>query len=143
MVSVGDVVDSKCGKCKDARRHVVVAVVDGEIVKVECKTCGSQHKHRPPGVAKPAKKTAAKKARKPTIAERKALAASEALRKEWESMTGGVSSTKKYAVSDGYEAGDVVDHAKFGLGYVRQVFPPNKMEVLFEDAIKLMLCNKQ
>ena len=50
--NVGDIVESRCSKCNDIMGHVILALVDGEIVKVQCKGCGGTHKYRP---AKPEK----------------------------------------------------------------------------------------
>jgi hypothetical protein len=36
-------------------------------------------------------------------------------------------------------AGDLLDHAAFGLGVVRKIIPPNKIEVLFRSGIKRLV----
>lgn len=60
MASVipGDTIEARCTRCNDVTGHVVVVVVNGEILKVECRACGSLHKYYPP--ANP-KKTASRK----------------------------------------------------------------------------------
>lgn len=42
---VGAVVEDRCAACKTARRHTVTAVA-GDVVRVICDYCGSQHHYR-------------------------------------------------------------------------------------------------
>ncbi len=149
MPAVGDLIDAKCGKCKDVRRHAVVAMVGSEVVKVQCKTCGGMHKYRPDDSAA-AKSPLAPKAPKAPKAPRKTggvsaakkAAALSAIRKEWEDLEAKTveSGAKPYDVNGSYETGDAINHSKFGMGFVKKVIPPNKMEVHFADSVKLMIC---
>ena len=41
----GDRIEARCTRCNDITGHVIVALVGGEIVKVECRACGSVHKY--------------------------------------------------------------------------------------------------
>lgn len=60
-VAVGQRIEARCTRCKDIMGHVVVAMVNGEIAKVECCACGSVHKYHEP--AKKKEKTEAKPVR--------------------------------------------------------------------------------
>ena len=51
----GDRIEARCTRCNDITRHVIVALVGGDIVKVECRACGSVHKYYPPATPKEAK----------------------------------------------------------------------------------------
>lgn len=51
----GDRIEARCTRCNDITGHVIVALVGGEIVKVECRACGSVHKYYPPATPKEAK----------------------------------------------------------------------------------------
>ena len=44
---------SMCSKCNDETSHVIIAMAGNEVVKVECKACGSLHKYRPVRKAEP------------------------------------------------------------------------------------------
>lgn len=57
-MKAGDEIQARCTKCKKTSAHTIVAMVDKEIVKVECLVCGSTHKFYPPEPEKaaPAKK---------------------------------------------------------------------------------------
>ena len=70
-MKAGDEIQARCTKCKKTSAHTIVAMVDKEIVKVECLVCGSTHKYHPPEPekAEPAKKAARKEPRKAEKAE--------------------------------------------------------------------------
>ena len=48
---------------------------------------------------------------------------------------------KSYDMNTNFLAGDVINHPKFGLGSVEVSFPPNKIEVRFQEGKKLLLHN--
>lgn len=131
----GDSIESKCNKCKELRDHAVVAMVDGEIAKVQCKVCGSVHKHRSDS-PKPKRTTKA-------VATRTAKALKEAQQalKEWETgVAGRTAKDAKPFGSDGAAVeGGIIDHPAFGLGIVERLVQPSKMEVLFKGGRKLMV----
>jgi Zn ribbon nucleic-acid-binding protein len=70
-MKAGGEIQARCTKCKKTSAHTIVAMVDKEIVKVECLVCGSTHKYHPPEPekAEPAKKVARKEPRKAVKAE--------------------------------------------------------------------------
>ncbi len=65
-MKAGDEIQARCTKCKKTSAHAIVAMVDKEIVKVECLVCGSTHKYHPPEAEKavPAKKPVIKEIKK-------------------------------------------------------------------------------
>jgi hypothetical protein len=52
----------------------------------------------------------------------------------------GSSPSKPYSTKESYTDGDYLSHPKFGDGYVLIVVSPNKIEVLFLDGKKLLIC---
>jgi hypothetical protein len=46
---------------------------------------------------------------------------------------------KAYTLDGHYEEGEKVDHRSFGLGMVKRLISPDKMEVLFEEETKVMI----
>lgn len=48
----GEMIEARCTRCNDITGHVIVVVVGGEIIKVECRACGSVHKYYPPAAQK-------------------------------------------------------------------------------------------
>jgi len=115
---VGRDIGAICRKCGDVW-HVVVAVVDARIAKVECKQCGGRHAYRAAAGeadAAPRRRTTAKaRTRKsPTVVEADLSRPA-----------------RPYRASDRYEAGDRVLHPSFGEGVVQAIAGPTKVHVLF------------
>jgi len=128
---VGESVKAQCTKCRKATRHLVVSVVGGSPGRVECMVCEGVHNYRSPrptAQARP-KKTAGK-------------ARGSAVLQEWEAEVGSKDARKAvtYGVHGVFRAGDLLAHNTFGLGLVRKVIPPNKIEVHFRDGIKRLVC---
>ena len=48
---------------------------------------------------------------------------------------------KPYSMQESYDAGDIIDHPKFGSGVVQEVFPPNKIQILFRDGVRMLRCS--
>ena len=164
----GDRIEARCTRCNDITGHVIVALVGGEIVKVECRACGSVHKYYPPATPKEAKgKTAVCRVKagetrkeavnsfKPTStpstaaaspaavsrAAAKAQKAAEDMEQNWQStMNMTAASARPYAMNESFAVGDVIDHPKFGSGVVQEIFPPDKMQILFRDGAKMLRC---
>lgn len=134
-IQAGDSIESKCTRCKELRDHAVVALVEGEIAKVQCKVCGSVHKHRSAGgkLKKPSKAVATRTA--------KALKEAQEMLKEWEKGVAGrtAKAGKPYSSDGSAIEGGLINHPKFGLGIVQTLIEPSKMEVLFKSGRKLMV----
>jgi hypothetical protein len=43
---LGDLIDDFCPRCKLLLNHAIASLVDGQVVKVICKTCYSEHAYR-------------------------------------------------------------------------------------------------
>ncbi len=159
----GDRIEARCTRCNDVTGHVIVALVGGEIVKVECRACGSVHKYYPPATPKAAKvKTAvcrvkagetrkeAVNAFKPTTTPSTAAASRPAakaqkladdMEQNWQrTMNQTAAASRPYAMNETFAVGDVVDHPKFGSGVVQELFPPDKMQILFREGAKMLRC---
>jgi hypothetical protein len=63
-------------------------------------------------------------------------------RAEWAALQPTVEPARAlpYDMNGKYRAKKLLMHPIFGLGIVRVVLPPNKIEVLFEDGKKLLRC---
>lgn len=166
-LSVGGYTESRCSRCKDVTNHIIAAMVDGEVIKVQCCACGSMHKHRPPRVQKaetsatvvkrsggkvsPVRKagatggSTARTPRRTAASKKKAAAAavnSEAVRKLWEKALQARSENapKPYSMQGEYELDDVIEHPKFGTGYVCELVDTDKVKILFQCGEKLLRC---
>jgi hypothetical protein len=121
-------------------------MVEDKVVRVECNTCGGVHNYYPPPTAKEAR--AAKTAKEPSAVRASSpLGGSkkdpgETERAEWASLrpTMQIDKAQDYAMTGSYRVNSLILHTAFGLGVVKQLIAPNKMQVLFQDGIKLLRC---
>jgi hypothetical protein len=50
---------------------------------------------------------------------------------------------RTYSVADEYSENDVLEHPKFGIGFVVEILSDRKISVLFEDGLRRLVCNVQ
>jgi uncharacterized Zn finger protein (UPF0148 family) len=148
VINAGDEVDSWCTTCKIVLAHQVVAVVDGKVEKVICKTCGKQHKYRPnPPKSRMKKSTtsASKKKTKTTKRKTKRKRKSKDPAERWEEALAekDVSHAKVYSMGGSFDQDDIINHKKFGYGLVMEIRAEGKMEVLFKAGPKLLVCDRE
>lgn len=133
---VAQILKTQCTRCKLPLTHVVVSHnSEGIVERVQCRTCGSEHKYHPDknkAVRKPARKTrAASKSRKPDPAS------------VFEKLAGKFQDKKavSYTMQGSYQPNDVINHKTFGKGFVTEV-SYQKMEVAFADASRTLVCDR-
>ena len=136
-IEAGTEIDSRCLKCKDVTNHTIVAMNDGKIAKVQCNVCRSRHNYRP---AKPGKAEGSKKKTARDTGSRK-QAKAEA---HFEELLDGRDQSKAmdYVMTGIFKEGDLIDHPIFGMGVVTDTVMPDKIEVLFRQECKLLICGK-
>lgn len=125
---------SYCPSCRMDLNHTVVAVDGDKVVRVLCLTCKKEHAFRLPLELRP---SSTKKRTTKTPVPRKATADID----NWETDMERIRdlSAKVYTLDGFYEAGEKIDHHVFGLGVVKRLISTNKMEVLFEKGVKLLV----
>jgi len=132
---------TRCTKCKMELNHTVIShTLEGIVARVQCRTCGSEHKYYPakkkaaPRAARTARSTAGQ-----TAAARKA--AIDAL--DFERLSEKLRNRERvpYSMSGSFKFNDVIDHAAFGIGIVIKLFH-QRMDVLFSDGLKTLACDK-
>lgn len=149
-LNVGDIIESQCRKCSDRTGHAIVAMVDGQVAKVECKACGSVHKHYSPKEASKTTKTksasgsgsaAGKGSKKEKASQAKEK--KEKIDEEWLKQIENKDQSKAvaYSMQGCYNQEDLLEHPHFGLGIVQKVIMPNKMDVLFREGTKRLRCD--
>lgn len=150
ILSAGDIIEARCTKCREVLNHRIVAMVEGKVVRVECNTCNGVHNyHAPPAVKAPKvpkapKKAAVSKPRSTTATPRASRRDPvEIEREEWASLqpTFDLEKALEYNMNNRYSVKRLILHSVFGLGVVKTVTVPNKMQVLFKDGIKLLRCH--
>ncbi|MFZ7113302.1 MAG: hypothetical protein ACOWYE_16595 [Desulfatiglandales bacterium] len=123
-----------CTSCRMNLVHVIVALDGERIARVLCKSCNKEHNYRPPkGLKEP---SSGGKASKPSAGKKTAAG-----RGKWakEMEQGQAEPAKAYSMDGVFGVGDKLDHAVFGVGFVKKLMGPKKMEVLFEDGIKVLV----
>lgn len=141
-LSAGDIIEASCTRCRSVLNHTIVAMVGEKVVRVECNTCHGVHNYREkvekktPAAGTTARRTTAAAPREP---KRDPGAAD---REEWESLSPSMDQSRAipYDIEGCFKLNDLVSHPVFGLGVVKTVIKPNKMEVLFEHGRKLLRC---
>jgi len=122
---VGADIGALCRKCGDVW-HVVIALDEGRIAKVECKQCGARHRYLAPhGERAKAKRKTATRARN---AAKKSPVEADLSRP-----------SRDFQMSDTYQVGDRILHPRFGEGVVQAVVGTRKVEVLFEGVAKTLV----
>jgi hypothetical protein len=132
QLSAGDHITSKCSKCKDTTNHTIVAMVEDKVARVQCNICNSTHNYRNPAVKKATStRTSAAKSARQTKAEA-----------NWQELLSAAASkeVKPYSMQTIFKTDHFIQHPNFGLGQVINTIAPNKMEIQFEDGIKMLRC---
>src|SRR5450432_1434984 len=112
----GDEVDSWCTKCKMDLMHRIIAMQNGSIIRVECRTCNGHHNYRKPksAAAEPrgatARSSSTRAASSGGASPRKAAAAEIERQREktWEKAVLGqsIASFKAYRPSQTFSLGE-------------------------------------
>lgn len=146
----GERIEARCTRCNDITGHIIVALVGGVIVKVQCCACGSVHKYRGSGAkasgagASGSRASGAGRAASaPHVARsgsggRQAEAAERLWREALERPS--LPDARPYTVGMPLAVNDVVEHPKYGLGVVQQLIKPDKADILFRDGLHTMRC---
>ena len=147
-LNVGDIIESQCRKCNDITGHAIVSMVDGEVAKVECRACGSVHKHHPAksgSQTKKAKTATQSKSAGTGRGQKKGKAAQEKekIDNEWlrQMENRDKSQAVSYSMQGCYKEDELIDHPNFGIGIVQKEIMPNKIDVLFQEGLKRLRCD--
>ena len=150
-LKVGDIIESQCRKCSDVTGHAIVAIVDGQVAKVECRACKSVHKFYPAKEEAKAAKTrsgssvTASKGKSPKKASqaKEKQEKKETIDSQWLKEIEAKDQTKAiaYSMQSYFEEQNLIDHPSFGLGIVQKTILPNKMDVLFKHGTKRLRCD--
>lgn len=125
---LGDDVEVRCGRCKDVREHVVAALTpQGAIERVQCRTCGSNHKYRE-------KKTTTTK----TASTRTRSASGTTSRKTLAELEQNAGPARDYSMQTRFKVGDRINHPKFGTGLVVEE-RSGKIDVKFGREVKTLI----
>lgn len=123
-------VRSWCTRCREMTAHLVVSMRGSTPLRVTCKICEGTHNYRP---LPPRSRT--KRKRKPKLESLTGAG--------WDELMGvaDLTAVRAYALRGSFAAGDVIRHKVFGLGVVVREVDERKIEVSFEDGIRLLVRN--
>jgi hypothetical protein len=140
-LSAGNIIEASCTRCRATLNHTIVAMVGERIVRVECNTCHGVHNYREP-IEKKEKSTRQSSAKKQTVPRQPKKDPVISDMEEWESLRPAFDCNQAtpYDMNGKYHANEVIHHSAFGLGIVKNIVPPKKMEVLFQSGKKLLRC---
>ena len=132
---VGEELVTECKRCDSDMYHVVVALKEDVVHRVMCKGCNHTH------VIRKKKKAAAKKStasgdapKKRTVTRRK---------KDWGTLTSDITDEEliDYNMEADFTEAKGMRHKKFGVGAISIVLSDTQIEVVFQDAIKILVHN--
>lgn len=131
MAKVAEEIVCYCSSCRMDLAHTIVAMNGDQIKRVHCKTCKKEHAYRTSkGLKEPGKKAKG---------ERKSAAVP--VGEEWQRLLleNKGKPQKTYNAKQPFQVGDRLMHHMFGEGVVGKLIYPNKMEVVFESDIKVLI----
>ncbi len=132
---VGSDVEAYCPKCKADTTHVVISKYEDEIRRVQCNPCGDVHSFRKP------RGETEDDVPEPVAAKKRAL-----LKKPgWEEFFARrkPEDAKPYEFREAYRENVMVNHPKFGVGFVSEVVSDSKVEITFRDARRILVHNRR
>ncbi|HEY0192406.1 MAG TPA: hypothetical protein VGC42_14905 [Kofleriaceae bacterium] len=124
---VGGEIEAYCPspRCKADTTHTIISMYEDEVRRVQCVVCGDVHAYRKPrGDGLEDADGAARKS-----SQRK-MTWDDAMARATEADLGN---TRPYSIRDAYEEGDVVRHPVFDIGFIVELLPDNKVDVMFRD----------
>jgi hypothetical protein len=146
-LSAGDIIEARCTKCRKVLNHRIVAMIEDKVVRVECNTCNGVHNFYPPPAEKAAKTprtaTVSKPRKAPAVPRVLKRDPTEVEREEWASLSPTFDPEKAlpYDMNGRFNVKRLILHPVFGLGIVKAIIIPHKMQILFKDGIKLLRCH--
>lgn len=129
---------TRCNSCKMDLAHTIVAMVGSEIKRVQCNTCKSQHNfnysRKKSGDEDEKPKTVLRPQRREVLLPIGA----------WSRRLEGrdYDTAKNYSPKEKFAQNDLINHPSFGMGVVERVLDNCKIEVLFQNGLKILICNK-
>jgi Zn ribbon nucleic-acid-binding protein len=132
---VGSDVEAYCPKCKTDTTHVVISKYEDEIRRVQCNPCGDVHSYRKP------RGEVEDDVPEPVAARKRALMK----KPTWDEFFAkhNAKKVKPYEFREPYNENAMVEHPKFGVGYVSEVVSNSKVEITFKDARRILVHNRR
>jgi hypothetical protein len=128
-----------CSRCKLNLNHRIILMAGSEPARVLCLTCQSEHKFRDSQKASPT----------PSGLKRLVLSRSSlppktgTLESQWRLKLEAKDKTPKpYKIDASYALDDLVYHPNFGRGLVLEFIHPDKVQIFFDNGVKVLKGNR-
>ena len=139
-IRAGSNIDSWCTKCKLVLAHTIEAVLGSVIKRVVCNTCKGKHQYKAfaPNtiVNDKVNSTSTSKTPKKADSEIKNASYNKLIKDKNEQHA------IAYSIKSKLTKGDLIKHQIFGLGVVIEDKEAYKIEVLFENGLKILAHNR-
>lgn len=138
--AVGKETLAYCTSCKMDLNHIIVALKGDRIAKVQCLTCKKEHAFKAAkGVVEPGKAVKATRTKKKAASDEEEV--NHSIEAEWQKLmlAHKDAPTKGYTVKSNFGLGDKINHPTFGEGIVGKLIYPNKIEVIFQMDVKVLI----
>ncbi len=123
--SAGAFVLTYCTRCRIELGHTIVAMTGEKIVRVKCRSCGSEHNFRDKTLKKAAVRTGTRSVKRESLIK--------SPEKRWEAAMAKVTGEEiPYDMDRSYSEGELVSHPGFGKGVVVKR-AEKKVTILFRD----------
>ncbi len=140
--SVGKSLDTKCDRCTKGHpsgqemvlTHTIMAMIDGQVIRVKCNTCGSEHKYRELQYRKERRAWTGSSSKSGSSKNSQINYDYEALLKKCD-----LSRIKNYQSTDSFQQNQAINHPKFGVGIVVEQREYNKISVCFQEGTRILL----
>ena len=122
-LSVGNEIDSWCGKCGEVTNHHIVALVGDEPKQVLCQVCNSRHTFRTTAARRTAAEGSASgvsESRPRTAQDVEAAKKAEQMRALAQEVNASAE-VKAFDPKQRYKVGDIIAHPEFGRGKIENV----------------------
>ena len=130
-------IETRCKVCGEVTTHTVITEDDEEPTVIQCAVCDETQPYR-----------RRKSLQRKMASSRRSMSSVWVMKKE---KIGDVDYKKiiakrkgfdaiEYEMTGSYKEEDLIDHSLFGIGFVRGTVFPNKIDVLFREGPKLLIC---
>ena len=138
LPAVASRIYTDCKKCDAERYHIVLAHTTATSAKVECEICHSKKTYKLASAKGVKKVTGAAAAKKASAAENRKNAHSKEFSELLQKAAGDA---HPYTMKHKFLLNQKINHPKFGMGVIRSLLP-DKVEVVFEDQVRMLVHNR-
>lgn len=139
---LGEII-TQCNRCNLNLNHMITLMDGNQPKRVLCLTCRSEHNYHDPQRRVVRAASAARARGEPVSSQTVAKARQSREEQEWRMKLHDKSKTPEpYGIDKAYVSDQHVYHPKFGLGVVVGFVHPDKVQIYFDDGVKVLMGKK-